>query len=568
METSPGQNEFSTTTASGAATLRRRYYGPLPIIQHYLRRMNLAGIVEQCLGCGCREADMQGLTHAQVTAILVHNCIVSALPLYRISEWASCIEPAAMGITSQQGAAINDDRIARTLNAIGSGRARSLFFRPALRVVKDFSIRAERFHFDTTSVTLRGEYQTSREQPRITHGHNKDGRPDLKQLVFGLAICADGAVALHHNVWSGNRADDTVHGDTVDALRKLVGRNEFIYVADSKLASDKNLALIDQGGGKFVSVYPANRKEVKQFIQQLYNGASVTWHPIAHDKTDKQQRYWSCSSTQEHTAQGYRIVWVRSSHKRHNDQPYREQAMQKATAALQQLRLNRAYLKTRAQIAKAVSAIIAKHKVNSFLSVEIPHRFETKSPPTRRRHIKRRNEPSHKDQPCRYYLRIAPNTTALQQQKNVDGVFPLVTNLDTHQYGAAEVLSIYKYQPYVEKKFALLKSELCVCPLFLKKPRRVAAMLHVYFIALVLASLIERTLRAAMKRQGIDHMELLPEQRFTKNPTCPRVLEAFTDLCAYEVKPHNQPMINFPLQLSERQKHLLQLLEVPESNYR
>ncbi len=74
--------------------------------------------------------------------------------------------------------------------------------------------------------------------------------------------------------------------------------------------------------------------------------------------------------------------------------------------------------------------------------------------------------PSHKDQPYRYYLQIAPNTTALEQRKNVDGVFPLVTNLDTHQYGAAEVLSIYKYQPYVEKKFALLKSEQCVCPLF------------------------------------------------------------------------------------------------------
>ena len=32
----------------------------------------------------------------------------------------------------------------------------------------------------------------------------KDGRPDLKQLVFGLNMGGDGGVPLPHHVWSDN----------------------------------------------------------------------------------------------------------------------------------------------------------------------------------------------------------------------------------------------------------------------------------------------------------------------------------------------------------------------------
>jgi transposase len=571
MYTSQGRTEFTVPTTSGTAVLKRRTFGPHPIIEHFLKRMNLAEIIHDCLGKGCHGSE-GALTHADVVRLLVHNIIVSAVPLYRISEWSALVEPEALALRAEQSAGINDDRIARSLDAMGSPRARNLFFRLALRVMKDFAVATKRIHFDTTTVTLRGDYRNSHHEPLITHGHNKDGRPDLKQLVFGLAISSDGGAALLHGVFSGNKVDDTLHCGTIDALRRLLTRNDFIYVADSKLSSNENLAYIDEGGGKFVTVYPAQRKETKEFFEQLRRGQAVRWQTLSVKEKEsygqrRAERYWCCSLSEQKTTHGYRLLWVRSSHKKEVDRLSRELSIHKSVNEFNALKLNRGNLTTRAQISKALGAIVAKHKVKQFITVEILHRFDTTAPPFRRkRHIKRRDEPSHKHQKCLYYLKITKNKAALEAQEKVDGVFPLVTNL-AGDYDIGEVLDIYKYQPYVEKKFALLKSELCVAPIFLKKPHRVAAMLHIYFIAIACASLIERSIRMAMKQSNVEQVELLPEQRFTKNPTCPRVLEAFSDLCVHEVVHPAQPTIVFPMMLTERQKLLLKLLEVPESAY-
>lgn len=80
------------------------------------------------------------------------------------------------------------------------------------------------------------------------------------------------------------------------------------------------------------------------------------------------------------------------------------------------------------------------------------------------------------------------------------------------------LLLIYKYQPYVEKRFAHYKTDLEVATVYLKKPRRVAALLDAYFVALMLDALIERRLRAAMRVAGLDELPLLPEGRPTKTP--------------------------------------------------
>jgi len=214
-------------TRRGTAEHRVHHVGPLPLIRHFLDRMAFFRIVGSCLGTG-RETPH----HAQTLGVLVQNILLSPSPLYRIAEWAAPFSAAALGLTPDEKASINDDRVARTLDALVSMSARSLFFRLALHVMKQFEIDTARIHHDTTTVTFHGQYAGSFAEPRITHGLNKDHRPDLKQLVFGLNVAADGAVPLSHEVHSGNRTDDTLHRSNVDSLRQLLGRDDFIYVAD------------------------------------------------------------------------------------------------------------------------------------------------------------------------------------------------------------------------------------------------------------------------------------------------------------------------------------------------
>jgi len=118
-------------------------------------------------------------------------------------------------------------------------------------VVGVHQLQTEEIHNDSTSVTFIGAYD--REEPKavkIRHGYNKDHRPDCKQIVFGLNITGDGHVPLSYQLYDGNRADVTTHVPNWEQLRELLGKEDFIYVADSKLCSYENLCTIAENGAR------------------------------------------------------------------------------------------------------------------------------------------------------------------------------------------------------------------------------------------------------------------------------------------------------------------------------
>jgi transposase len=555
------------TTTHGAA-LHAHHLGPHPLIRHYLERMNVRGILRGCLGSGLQ----QGLDHAEVLAVLVHNILVSRGPLYRIREWAQRLEPEALGLTANQVDHLNDDRLARSLDALASERGRNVFFRLALRVIKDFEIRTPRVHFDTTTVTFFGQYATSRTEPRITHGVNKDHRPDLKQLLFGLNVSADGAVPLLHHVLSGNRTDDSLHVRNTDLLRTLLGTEEFIYVADSKLCTRENLRHIAAYGGQFVTVMPRTRREDRRFRQQLRDGRPpVRWrrfHAIPNHRRENHPPdvFYGTRAGPQESEEGYRIVWVRSSQKADLDRQFREQHIRKAEIELHALaaRVGTRRLRTRSAIKKKIATILSAHAVADFLQVrvasftEVEHRYLRRGRP-------RAGDPMRRIAHRRLTLEVRRDKEAIRREARTDGVFPLLTNL--RDRSKREILEIYKYQPYLEKRFALTKSEYGVAPIFLKKPLRVVGLLHVYFMAIMLSALLERAVRGAMAARGIPSIPVLPEGRASTTPTTPRILENFNNV-AWHTFQEGDRVLNFPVRLSKTQELLLDLSGVPRTCYR
>lgn len=555
------------TTRRGPS-LRRHYLGPHPIIGHFLGRLNFRGIIRGCLGAGLS----QSLDHAEVLGVLVHNILISRGPMYRMKEWAEPIEPGALGLTASQVGRLNDDRIVRSLDVLASERGRNVFFRLALRAIKDFRVSLERVHFDTTTVTFFGQYQTSRTDPRITRGVNKDHRPDLKQLLFGLNVSADGAVPLLHHIFSGNRTDDSVHVRNLDQLRSLLGVEEFVYVADSKLCTKKNLEHVVAHGGHFVTVMPRTRKEDQRFRKQLREGEVQTrwrkFHEIPNHrrKDDPPDLYSTTTAGPDRSEDGYRIIWIRSSQKADLDRQAREGRVRKAELELQELSLKVGGrgLATKKTVKDRVQKVLRAQKATAFIEVQVVayDEFEYRY---LRRGRPRPGDPVRKIRKKKLRISVRRNKTAIRQEARTDGVFPLLTDLTDRS--KREVLEIYKYQPYLEKRFALFKSEYGVAPIFLKKPVRVAGLIHVYFIAMMLSALLERQVRLAMKARGIPKLPILPEGRPTKTPTTPRVLENFAQVAWHEFQEKDR-VVNFPVELNETQQLLLDLLQVPRTLYR
>lgn len=549
----------------GGAKLKTDLLGPHPIIRHFIERLNLHAIVRSAVGSGREPV----IDHGEALAALVHNILDSPAPLYRIAAWAEPVAPQAFAFTPDQKASLNDDRIARMLDALVSERGRGIWFRLALRIIKQFKIATARMHHDTTTVTFHGQYRGSVVAPRITHGHNKDHRPDLKQLVFGLTVSADGAVPIHHQVLSGNRTDDTVHRANLEDLRQILGRSDFVYVADGKLASSSNLREIARHHGKFVTVLPRTRAEDKRFRHQLRE-KGVRWKRIWSIPNKRREHeppdvFYSCSEGPQRTSDGFRIIWIRSSAKAEHDEDLRLKRLDQARADLLLLapRLNRRMLRSRRQIQQAVREIIRRAEMEPFLSVVLQRQVREELRRTKRGRPKA-SDPVRVVRKPVWSLRVKVDDAALRAERRVDGVFPLGTNLD--RASKRQVLEIYKYQPYVEKRFSQLKTDLEVAPVYIKKPLRCAGLVHAYYVALAVAALIERAVRQGMAREKIEDLPLFPEGRPTATPTCPRILEAFRSVSWHEFR-RGEEVVRFPIELSPLQRILLRLLEVPRELY-
>ena len=81
-------------------------------------------------------------------------------------------------------------------------------------------------------------------------GHSKDSRPDLPQVVIGLAVTKTG-IPVRCWVWPGNTNDQTIVEQVRDDLRgwKL---DKSVFVADSGFSARENLAYLKRAGGHYL----------------------------------------------------------------------------------------------------------------------------------------------------------------------------------------------------------------------------------------------------------------------------------------------------------------------------
>jgi len=82
-------------------------------------------------------------------------------------------------------------------------------------------------------------------------GHSKDHRPDLPQVVIGLAVTREG-IPVRCWVWPGNTNDQTV---VAEVKRDLTGwrLGRAIYVVDSGFSGQANLRHLRSAGGHYIA---------------------------------------------------------------------------------------------------------------------------------------------------------------------------------------------------------------------------------------------------------------------------------------------------------------------------
>jgi len=556
--------------------LATRDLGPLPLINHTLDRLAIGRFLSEALS----PAGNGALSHAQALGALLRNILDGRRPIYGVGEWAAPFAPDLLGLSLEQSALLRDDRVGRALEALFDADRASLLTRVVLWAVKEFRLDLSQLHDDATTISFTGSYDDAdggyhRGKPTVALRRSlasKDHRPDLKQIFWFLDITTDGAVPIHYRVMDGNVSESTTHRETWTQLRRLVGKADFLYVADSKLCSEPTMSFIHGEGGRFLTVVPETRNEPGEFRGWLQSHTPM-WMEVP-EGFGKGQRgmaelkgSWRTTEAPTPSREGFRIVWVWSAAKEVRDQEARRGIIARSRRRLEEL--EKRLQSSRCRIHTSEGAVTAaegargeeaRRWVDYELRTEELPRFHQEGRGRPGKNTKYRREDRY-----RFHVDARVNEEAVAQDARSDGMFPLMTN----EKGAsgAELLARYKFQPRLERRHEELKTVYRVAPIFLKSVTRIEGLLFVYFLAMLTEGLMERELRTGMAKEKVEALPLYPEERDCRAPTMRRVLEVFGRMQRHELWQGEKRAQVFLTEMTGLQKQILSLMGVPEEVY-
>jgi transposase len=215
--------------------------GAVWLLDALWQRLGVAGALATLLGTRRFGTDVERVLFA-----LVANRAVDPMSKLGAAEWAS--QDAAI----PRLAGMDDDQAYRAMDLLveadAQARVQEAVFFAAANLL---NLEVDVLFFDTTSTYFeRDDAETGPGAFRV-HGHSKDHRPDLPQVVIGLAVTREG-IPVRVWCWPGNTNDMTVLKQVKDDLRGWrLGR--VVTVVDRGFASDDNLAYLTRAGGHWIA---------------------------------------------------------------------------------------------------------------------------------------------------------------------------------------------------------------------------------------------------------------------------------------------------------------------------
>ena len=555
--------------------LRTERLGPLPLVNHFLDRLQLEARVARFVPTLDRRVR---LPYAKGLGVLLRSVLVEREPIYRQQETVATFAQEAYGLDPTMARHVGDDAVGRALDRLFDADRAALLTDIVVAAVKEFDVSLGELHNDSTSVKFSGQYGDAsgralrgKRAPFITYGYSKDHRPDLKQLLFILTTSEDGGVPVQFRCEAGNESDSRTHEETWDALCRAVGHKDFLYVADSKLCNRDAMNHIDGHGGRFVCVMPRSRGEDAEFRKWLQTNEPA-WEPARNLPNPRRRRgprdRWWAFRPELPSREGWPVIWVHSALLALRQEHTRRERLARATQELHDLNAKligpRPRRRSRKEIQERVAAILRKRKVVRYLVVTTVQDEE---------HLFRQTGPGRPGPNTRFVRKTRKfwrltwelDDKAIAYDRKSDGMYPLLTN--DRELTNRQALDAHKRQPTIEKRFEQIKTVFELAPVLLKNEGRVEALFFVYFLALLVQSLIERELRRAMQREGLPNLPLYPEERTTQRPTAEQVLRLFTLAQRHVLCRDNKDVRVFEPELTDLQQQVLALLKVPETAY-
>ncbi|HET7297421.1 MAG TPA: IS1634 family transposase [Burkholderiales bacterium] len=304
---------------------------------------------------------------------------------------------------------------------------------------RDLFSRLDLVFMDTTSLYFEG----AGGQTLGRHGHSKDHRPDLPQMILAVLIDGDGRPVCSE-MWPGNVADVATLIPVIDRLRQRFAIGRICVVADRGLISAETIAALE---ARKLLYLLGTRERTDKVVREVVLADTAPCVPLTITKRGHEIDY----EAKAVTVGGQRYILCRNHQEAERDAAARVAIL----ASLER------------QLAKGDKALVGNTGFRRFLKTEGHGHF-------------------------------AIDPTKAEKDAKFDGVFVLRTNTDLDPLAA---MLRYKQLWTVEAAFRTAKHLLATRPIFHKLDETIRGHVFCSFLALVLKSELEQRI-AALGRDG------------------------------------------------------------------
>jgi hypothetical protein len=180
----------------------------LPLVGAMLRELAIKDTLDALIPRHERNA----VTVGECIEALVLTILTGAHALSRVAETLAGYDLEVIFQRPMEAVHFHDNRLGRVLDALWTMGLDRVYGAVISQAIRRYALELTQLHTDTTSLKVYGAYErdAAEEGPLVTFGYSRDQRPDLKQLLFGLTVTADGIPVWGH-VGDGNCSDSTEH---------------------------------------------------------------------------------------------------------------------------------------------------------------------------------------------------------------------------------------------------------------------------------------------------------------------------------------------------------------------
>lgn len=251
----------------------------LPIVSAYCQKIELIDTINQLV------PNKMEVSPGIIVQGMVLDTLSGRSPLYRLVDFFKHQDIELLLGQDIDVNAFNDTTVGRAIDFIFDSGTMKVFQTLALKASNIFNCEKKYLHFDTTSMSVWGDYDlynnhNKTEDLKITYGHSKDKRADLKQFLIQM-LCVDKNIPILGGCEDGNASDKTINNKTLTSISKIMAKHglapgAYIYIADSAMVTKKNLESINDN--LFITRLPFTYAECNRAVQEAVK--NDTWEEV------------------------------------------------------------------------------------------------------------------------------------------------------------------------------------------------------------------------------------------------------------------------------------------------